>query len=221
MSMMEHRMIAAADPAPVPRAADGRRLMSIRAALEWAFGTECARLDFEDRHYRDQVSTIWVMIQRGNLGCKVDGGGHSAPADDADIIAGAVAALPEAHGGRAMAARIAEMAAGCLVPDAMVGAVPRCVPTGWERGSRHGQFAETEKLGKIEYVDRGRRRLADVVVCPVSYTPTWSQIHAARRFWLQWWGALLHLQTELQGQGGLASIALTPTMPPMTPWRGS
>lgn len=204
-------------PAAWPVTAEGKRLMPIRGALEWAFGAEHARLDFDDLGYRDQVSTLWVMIQRGALGCRVDGGGRSLPADDAEIIAGAVAALPEAQGGRFMAVRVAEFAAGCRAPDWMPGAMPRCVPKGW-RTTKHGTFAETESAGVESYSYRGRMRKAERSICPVHYRPTWSQIHCARRLWLDWWGALLHLQVELRTVGRLGSIELSDAMPPMTPW---
>ena len=48
-----------------------RQVLSIRAALEWAFGTECASLDFAESqgdNARPGVSPLWTVIQRGQLG---------------------------------------------------------------------------------------------------------------------------------------------------------
>ena len=83
-----------------------RRPMTIRAALEWAFAAEHAQLDFAEAqgdNARPGISTVWTIMQRGHLGCSVDGGGYSLPHLDADIIASAVANLPRGLGGRGMA----------------------------------------------------------------------------------------------------------------------
>lgn len=197
----------------------GKREMSIRAALEWAFGSEHAQVDFDDLRQdgeRPGVSTIWVMMQRGQLGCKIDGGGRSRSADDAETIAIAVANLPAALGGRGMAAEVAQLARAGLTPDCMPAARPRCVPRGW-RATKHGDYAKTELVGTEITTYRGRKIEHAVLACPVTYVPTSAQIGAARRHYLDWYGALLHLRSDLVGR--LDRITLTHAMPPLTPWR--
>ena len=197
----------------------GGRAMGIRVALEWAFGVEHAGLDFDDLRpdgARPGVSTIWVMIHRGQLGCQIDGGGRSRAADDAETIAIAVANLPVALGGRAMAAEIAALARAGLAPDWMPDARPRCVPCEW-RNTKHGLFARAEVVRVETTLYRGRKVEHDVLACPVTFVPTSQQIAAARRRYLDWYGALLHLRADLGH--ALARIRLTDAMPPLTPWR--
>lgn len=199
-----------------------KREMSIKAALEWAFGAECASLDFaEDQgdNARPGVSTVWQIMQRGRLGCSIDGGGRSLPAADADIIASAVAALPVSLGGKAMAVQVASLARACAVPDWMVDVTPRVVPLRWSRENQHGKSAATELVGYSESVVRGRRVRQEVRCCPVRIVPTAAQLAASRRGYLDWWGALLHLQSQLRVIRALDTITITRAMPPMTPWR--
>lgn len=198
-----------------------KREMSIRSALEWAFGAECASLDFaEDQgdNARPGVSTVWQIMQRGRLGCSIDGGGRSLPAADADIIASAVAALPVSLGGKAMAVQVASLARACAVPDWMVDTRQRIVPLGW-RTSKHGEFAQTAEGEPWSWTHRGRAIKRRFACCPVQVVPTSSQIAAARRGYLEWWGALLHLQAQLRVIRALDTVAITRAMPPMCPWR--
>jgi hypothetical protein len=209
-----------------------RRAMSIQRALEWAFGIEHARVEFDEFGetsgvLRVGVDGIWVMIQRGRLGCEIDGGGWSNPADDAEIIASAVSNLPEAYGGRKMAAEIASLARAGCVPDWMGGVRSRYVPVE-VRINRYGEFSATadsrhlggqgwpaqERRGR-----KGRVRLDPVLYCPVRIVPTAAQISAARRRYLDWWGALLWLAAELQSLRILSRVEVTDAMPPMEPWR--
>ena len=65
------------------------REISIKAALEWAFGLEHAQLDFDDLRpdgHRPGRDTIATLMDRGVLGCQIDGGGRSRSSDDAEII---------------------------------------------------------------------------------------------------------------------------------------
>uniref|UniRef100_A4WTC6 Uncharacterized protein n=1 Tax=Cereibacter sphaeroides (strain ATCC 17025 / ATH 2.4.3) TaxID=349102 RepID=A4WTC6_CERS5 len=199
-----------------------KREMSIERALIWAFQAECATVDFAEEaapdSYRRAVSSAWLVAQRGAIGCKIDGGGHSLPADDAEIIASAVAALPVEHGGKPMAVKIAGLARAGMRPDWMPDAKPRCVPREWRR-SKHGVFARIEVVEEIVTVHRGRRVVRPVEACPVTYSPTSAQIASARREWLTWWGALLHLGHELRTLDILDTVQLTSIMPPMVPWR--
>ena len=203
---------------PVPQPV--KRALSVQRALEWAFAVECAQIEFDEVNpdaYTVGSDPIWRMMRQAEIGCRVDGGGVSRSADDAEVIASVVACLPPGQGGKGMAVRIASLARAGLSPDPMVGAAPKVVPVG-RFTNRHGCTAKTEVVGKVDTIYRGRKVTHDVLVCPVTYSPDASEIAAARRDYLDWWGALLHLRYEL-GACGLASIEITDTMPAMTPWR--
>lgn len=65
-----------------------KRALSVRQALEWAFGAERASVDFDELNDGPPATdTIWRLMQRGLLGCRIDGGGRSLPHDDAEVIA--------------------------------------------------------------------------------------------------------------------------------------
>lgn len=197
-----------------------KREMSIKQALEWAFGTEHAQLDFDDLRpegYRPGRDTIATMMDRGALGCQIDGGGHSRSADDAEAIANVVAALPVAQGGKAMAISIAEWARAGMVPDFMPDATPRVVPREW-RSTKHGYFAKAEVVSVETLIYRGRKIEHQVLACPITFSPSAQQISMARRRYLDWYGALLHLRYAI-GVQGLAHVRLTDAMPPLSPWR--
>lgn len=207
-------------PCVVP-AAPVKRALSVVKALEWAFAVEQVSIEFDEVNpdaYTVGCDPIWRMMRQAELGCRVQGGGVSPRADDAEVIASIVARLPVANGGKGMALQVAHHARACSVPDPLVGAVPRVVPRDGWRLTKHGEFARTEVVGQVETVYRGRKAVHDLVACPVSYSPSAAQISAARRGYLDWWGALLHLRHEL-ATCGLATLDLTQDMPPMTPWR--
>lgn len=202
--------------------ASAPRSLSIRAALEWAFGVEHAQLDFDDlrpQGARPGCDTIWRLMQQGALGCQIDGGGGPARvADDAEVIANAVADLPIEVGGRSMAVAIAEWARAGVVPDWRVDMTRRCLPRAWAAENQHGLFAKTVKVDEVELVSRGRLVRHPVLCCPVIHVaPSAQQISAKRRAWLAWYGALLHLRSVL-GRGALTSVRLTDAMPPLEPW---
>lgn len=202
-------------------AARGLRDLSVVKALEWAFAVEQVSIEFDEGNpdaYTVGCDPIWRMMRQAELGCRVDGGGTGARADDAEVIASIVARLPVPNGGRGMAVLVAHYARACTLPDPMVGALPRVVPRDGWRLSKHGEFAKTEVVGTVSTVYRGRKTVHDLVACPISYAPSAAQISAARRGYLDWWGALLHLRHEL-ATCGLATIRVTQDMPPMTPWR--
>lgn len=215
--------VAALSLAPSSRVdADGRYLMSARELLEWAFGAENASLDFDEIATETGalpgVGMEWVLMERGRLGnVRIDGGGQSLPHPDADMVASAVAALPPRLGGRGMAVRLAEIARCGGAPDWMEGARPRCVPVQVRR-NQNGAHAATEVIGRIEYVDRGRKRAREVRACPVTYSPTQSQINAARQGYEEWWGVLNEIRLTFQQYSGLTSIVVTDEMPAARPW---
>ncbi|SEP27519.1 hypothetical protein SAMN04490248_1681, partial [Salinihabitans flavidus] len=125
------------------------RDIGIRELLEWAFQRECAQLDF------DEVGTVggtgwrghgteYVMLERMRLGgMRIDGGGRSLPADDAEIVASTLAALPEARGGRRMAIWIAELARAGRAPDWMPDTRPRFYAAETHI-NRHGVCAKSQ-----------------------------------------------------------------------------
>lgn len=201
----------------------GVREMSIERALRWAFADECAQVEFDElgetaHGNRQGVDGIAIMIERGAIGCSIDGGGRSEPAWDAQVIASAVANLPISWGGKGMAVQIASLARAGARPDWMPDAVTRCVPVEW-RMTKHGPFAKTEVVGTVVHTHRGRKTSRQIVACPVRFTPTAQQVSSARRNYLEWYGALLWLSAELRGLGILGSIRITQDLPPLSPWR--
>lgn len=199
-----------------------RQEISIQRLLEWAFADECAQVDFESEGTLaagyGYIGNAYRMMQRGELGCRIDGGGRSWPDADADIVAGAVAALPEGCGGRGMAVQIAELARARRVPDAMVGAVARCVPVCW-RQNQHGPRAATQVIG--QGVDCSGRKVKryDVLVCPVTYTHTAADIARARRNYLQWRLALMELRQTFVIHNNLSRWVVSAVMPSRAPWQ--
>ncbi|MEP5730358.1 MAG: hypothetical protein ABJL67_13430 [Sulfitobacter sp.] len=197
-----------------------RKEISIQRLLEWAFADEFAQVDFEDAGTLGPgyggVGNAGRMADYGALGCRIMGGGRSWPDHDADLVASAVAVLPEGCGGRAMAVAIAEWARARTVPDAMIGAVARCEPVGTHT-NRYGTRSKTELLHFIDVVT-GFTQIGGVG-CPVRYTLTSADIGAARRNYLQWWLALLELRNTFQMYNNLSRWVVTDVMPAREPWK--
>lgn len=203
-----------------------RRDMPIQSALEWAFATERASLDFDEAkgdNARPGVSPLWTVMQRGQLGCQVDGGGWSAPARDADIIASAVAHLPQLiegqPAGRRMALRIAELARAGMAEDWGKDLRPCCVPRAWKCENQYGRDAATEVVGTELVVARdGRQRPFPLLACPVTYTATADSIRRARAAYHRWCDALAWLALDLRRRGILDRISITSVLPDPEPW---
>lgn len=201
--------------------------MGIRAALEWAFGVEMAQLDFDGSEAASVgTDSIWRMMQDHNLGCRVDGGGRSASHSDAEVIASFVAALPAGRGGRSMAVRIAGLARAGIAPDPMLDVRQRIVPVDMRQPNQHGPRARSEPVplnepGRWVFPAGRGRPPAPSHWTRVTDSPTGAQISAARRGWLDWWGALLWLGQDLRSCGRLDRVIITTEMPPMTPWQQS
>ena len=196
-----------------------RQPIGVQRLLEWAFGAECASVEFREFAAPAGRDTISVLMERGLLGCKVDGGrqgGGAQSASDAEIVAGVVAALPVEHGGRGMAVKVAEYARAGMVPDWMPDARPRVVPMEWRR-CKHGLYAVTEDARDMRFAGHGRFQVRDSRACPVRVLNTAQQIGAARRFYLEWVGALMHLRYALS-VAGLSRWDVTDDLPEMTPW---
>lgn len=200
-----------------------RQPVSVRWLLEWAFGVEKAQVDFDELGVAPGgIDTVWLLMQRGQLGCKIDGGrqgGGAQSADDADIVAAVVASLPVEQGGRSMAVRIAQLARAGMVPDWYPNAVPRFEPLEW-RHNQHGSTAGTVDARDLRFSGFGRFPIKASRCCPVRVVPSVQQIGAARRFWIDWMKALLHIQHELRIIG-LSRWDVTDELPPFRPWAES
>jgi len=190
--------------------------------LQWAFQREAARVAFDDLTSPDAPAPgfglEYVLLQRAMLGCKVDGGGVSPAHPDADLVAAALAQLPPERGGRRMALAIAEMARAGQMPDWMPEARPRIEPVEW-RNSKHGLRAKVSDGGVETWVSRGRVRQQVRRLCEVRYSPSVSEIAAARRRYLEWWAALAWVRDTLSIDARLGRFDLTMAMPPMQPWK--
>lgn len=216
---------------PAPLSQINPRHVSIQSLLHWAFGIEFASLDFDELgtmagQRRSGVGTEYRLMQQGQLGCQIDGGGRSYPHHDADLVVSAVSGLSVAHGGRAMAIQIAELARADRAPDWMPKAKPKIYPMATHT-NRHGERSRTEHaavLGSHGWPDQPRinRKGATVydkvLFTPCVWTPTADGIAAKRREYLAWWGALLDLRGTFQAGVGLDCHVVSDNMPIMKPW---
>lgn len=208
---------------PIRTAAPVARTMSIEGALHWAFATEKAQLDFDQygahEFARRSVDPVWLIGQRGAVGCSVDGGGTSDPATDAQIIAAAVERLPEGCGGRRMATMVAELARARSAPDWGQTERLAIVPCGWDF-TDGGWSAHVERTGSLwAWRDKWRKRQeARGLVCPVSYTGSAAVVASKRRTYLLWISALYDLHASLTP--ALHTITLNSVFPQLSPWNG-
>ncbi|MGS4947820.1 hypothetical protein ACVDG3_20285 [Meridianimarinicoccus sp. RP-17] len=206
-----------------------QRAMSVQQALEWAFRVEKAQLflpEHPGRNRGDDVGTgfgmEYVLLQRAELGCRVDGGRHkmgSYTHPDAEVIAATVAGMPDELGGLRMAIRVAELARAGLTPDWMPGAVSRCVPVDI-RENQNGVRAVTAVVGTELVFSRGKWRTVDILACPVTWRPHPEQIASARRAYYDWWHALGWVRDGLVGSSMLREVVVTAVMPKWRPWLG-
>ncbi|MEH6522583.1 hypothetical protein [Sulfitobacter sp.] len=201
-----------------------RQEISIQRLLEWAFADECASVDFEDEGTLaqgfGQSGNAHRMLERGRLGCRIDGGGRSDPHPDADLVAAAVAVLPEGCGGRSMAVQIAELSRTRRVPDALVGRQTRCVPVA-TRQNMHGTWGVTETIGVVVDCSGRKVKRHDVMVCPVTYTLSDVHIARARRNYLQWRLALVELRQTFVNYNNMSRWLVSDRLPTMRPWQNS
>lgn len=216
-----------------PRAVRGasKVSVSILELLHWAFARECASIDFDELANSADgvvvgVDTIWRLMQNKELGCRVDGGGRSDPHPDADIVASAVAALPEGCGGRKMAVTVAELARIDGRPDWMQNDATKIFPmdTHTNRWGVHAKTEDAARLGENGWPAQPRRNRKGVIVmdkvlfCPVAVRPMPNEIARVRRAYLRWWGALRELRDTFRVYGGLTAFEVALGMPPRTPW---
>jgi hypothetical protein len=202
-----------------------KRALGVQAALEWAFRVEKAQLELPPPTDVTEegfgFGLEYVLMQRGALGCKIDGGQHKMDGyvhEDAEVIAATVAGLPDSLGGKRMAIRVAELARAGLTPDWMPGAVPRCVPVDIKR-NRQGDRAVSVVVGTARVLIKGKWRIVEVRACPVTFTPTMQQIDSARQAYDDWWAALDWVRDGLIAGGMLREVEVTAAMPKVRPWR--
>lgn len=214
--------VSAARAATLP----ARKPIGIWPLIQWAFRAECARIE-TCAGPRTLSGTGYVMAQL-EVG-RVDGGGHSLPHHDADLVADALAHLPEARGGLRMALWIAELARSGQEPDWMPDASPRILPA-VTHTNQHGLRAGTADAGRLGprgWPSQPRRNRKGVVVqttvkcCPVIIRPTVDQIAHARREWLRWWDALWDVRESLRLYSRLTEYQVTEDMPVRKPWEKS
>ena len=201
-----------------------KRTLGVQAALEWAFRVENAQLELPlPKSITEEgfgFGLEYVLLQRAELGCKVDGGQHKIgnyTHEDAEVIAATVAGIPDSLGGRRMAIQVAELARAGLTPDWMPGVVPRCVPVEVKR-NQHGERATTIVVGTERVQTRGKWRLVEVLACPVTFSPHPQQIDAARRGYEDWWRALGSVRDGLIEGRMLRDTEVTAVMPKYRPW---
>ncbi|WP_299145991.1 hypothetical protein [uncultured Tateyamaria sp.] len=202
-----------------PRAADGRILINTRGILEWAFGAECASIDFDEigqigpRGY-GHLSATAKVADIGGLGVRVDvSGGRSYPHDDADLIASVVRSTLDWGD----AVTIAELARAGRTPQWDLPPTA-CVPCDWKDGAGAARVAKTEALPRQSFRRDGRLVQFTPVICPVHFTPTAGQIGAARRAYLQWVANLTHLRPCLKAHE-YQRFVLTDALPELRPWK--
>jgi len=201
-----------------------KRALGVQAILEWAFGREKAQLELPPPPMANEephgYGLEYVLIQRAQLGCQVDGGRHKTGSythEDAEVVAAIVAGMPDNLGGIRMAIRVAELARAGLTPDWMPGAVPRCVPVETRR-NQHGVRATTVVVGVEREQYRGRWRRVEVLACPVTWRPHPDQIDGARRAYEDWWLALDWVRDGLVAGNMLREMAVGGGMPKRRPW---
>ena len=196
-----------------------KRALGVQAILEWAFRVEKAQLELPPTKEVSEegfgFGMEYVLLQRGALGCKVDGGQHkmgSYTHADAEIVAATVAGMPDSLGGIRMAISATELARAGMTPDWMPGVVPRCVPVE-TKSNQHGERATTIVVETERALSRGKWRTVDVLACPVTWRPHPEQIASARRGYEEWWQALDWVRDGLVVGRMLREVEITAAMP--------
>jgi hypothetical protein len=204
--------------------AKGRRQLGVQAILEWAFRVEKAQLEMPlPKDVSEEgfgFGMEYILLQRGALGCKVDGGRHrlgSYTHADAEVVAATLAGMPDSLGGKRMAIYVAELARGGMTPDWLPGAVPRCVPAE-TKSNQHGERASTIVVSTERVLLRGKWRTIEVLACPVTWRPHPEQIASGRRGYDDWWKALDWVRDGLIAGGMLREVEVSDVMPRFSPW---
>ena len=201
-----------------------KRALGVQAILEWAFRVEKAQLELPlPKDVSEEgfgFGMEYVLLQRGALGCKVDGGQHkmgSYTSADAEIVAATLAGMPDSLGGKRMAIYVAELARAGMTPNWLPGVVPRCVPVE-TKNNQHGERSSTIVVGTERVLSRGKWRTVEVLACPVTWRPHPEQIASARRGYEDWWQALDWIRDGLKVGAMLREAEVTAVMPNVRPW---
>ena len=184
-----------------PVSEGGKELISVRGLLNWAFGVEYASMDFDEVgaaavDYRPAVGSEYRIMQQLSLGVRQGEGvrpdtsfGRSYPHEDAECVASVLRNWVPWH----LATRVAELARAGRTPQWDLGP-QRYQPRAWSKRNHLGQYGKAEVCREVEYVTRGRRRVRKEYWTPVVLVPGAREVAAARRAYLDWWGALLSVQ---------------------------
>ena len=203
----------------------GKREVTILQLLEWAFRKEKVRIDFEQGAGERPQGALkgygmeYLLVKQAELGCRVQGGGTSEQHPDADLVADALAVLPEGVGGRRMALVLAELARTGETMGWGSDLAPQVQPVEWKQ-TKHGLFAATEACGKARYESRGKVREVELRCCPVTIENHPRDQARARRDYLLYWSALKELRDSFQICRQLTAHQVTEGLPPMKPWEG-
>jgi hypothetical protein len=200
-----------------------RRQLGVQAILEWAFRVEKAQLELPlQKDVSDEgfgFGMEYILLQRGALGCKIDGGQcktGSYTHADAEVVAATLAGMPDSLGGKRMAICVAELARAGVTPDWLPGVVPRCVPAE-TKTNQHGERASTIVVGTERVLSRGKWRTIEVLACPVTWRPHPEQIASARRGYEDWWHALDWVRDGLAAGRMLREMKVMAAMPKVRP----
>jgi hypothetical protein len=199
-----------------------KRAMGVQAILDWAFRVEKAELELPlPKDVSEEgfgFGMEYILLQRGALGCKVDGGQHkmgSYTSADAEVVAATLAGMPDSLGGKRMAIYIVELARGGMTPDWLPGAIPQCVPAE-TKTNQHGERASTIVVGTERVLLRGKWCTINVLACPVTWRPHPEQIASARRGYEDWRQALDWVRDGLVAGRMLQEVEVTAAMAPET-----
>ena len=64
----------------------------------------------------------------------------------------------------------------------------------WSKANQHGQTAQTEVIGSLQYVHRKRMKTFQVLWCPVTIEPSLQRIASFRAFYTEWWFAVSYVR---------------------------
>ncbi|MDH2325993.1 hypothetical protein QCN27_03840 [Cereibacter sp. SYSU M97828] len=203
-----------------------KKPVSIQRLLEWAFRRERVQLELPKAEEAMigagyGIGSSLRLIRRAELGCRIDGGGSSPCHEDAETVAAILSHLSDVYGGHRFAAQMAEWARMGITPDWMPGAQPKVVPAIIEPSAKGGRPTRSVVAGIDAYDVDGRLVEYEVRVCPITWSPSPSQIAAARREYMRWRLALREVRLNLVTSGMLRAHELTDAMPPQEPWSKS
>ena len=212
------------------------RERSVLDLLSWAFRDECATVEVRQEDFEKAVGRGYGignaqrMIEANLLGrARVDGGGRSFPAEDAEAVAAVVSNLPHDLGGMQVAFWIQALARDGLTPDWHPGTVCRFHPKAW-KSNEHGRFGVSEEVQQVELRWWETRRQPDrtmkrelakarrpVRATPVRLHPDPGYVATLRRDYAAWHAALVWTR-DMLAVTPLRRHRVTTDLPPARPW---